>query len=164
MMVRVFRLAGAAALVSVLFGCHRAEPCPTWSGQDGISLSGTSSRDDGSPIVQMTLENRSASPLRLYRAQLPWHGGGHLSLAAFGDAGFDKPLEQIGVFAETFDSSIVTIAPGQSLSGTLYLGNRFRHLDDTLKRSSVTLFWSYALETPGGGPTKQLLGGTIVVD
>jgi hypothetical protein len=58
--------------------------------------------------------------------------------------------------------NLITVEPGDRLSGTIYLFNRFPDITKVTKEHDVLLFWSYELQ-PIDGPALPRASGAIVI-
>jgi hypothetical protein len=113
-------------------------------------------------LIELSLTNVSAHPVRLYKGDLPW--GVRRSITVTLDSlrthecvppPMTEPIDDPG-------PSIATIQPHETISGTLRLDARFPALKDELSRSDVIAFWSYTVRSVEGVQSERAFGGILL--
>jgi hypothetical protein len=100
------------------------------------------------PQVTFTVVNRASEAVELYFASLPWIESSPLKLKAFADAGNrSRVLKQVRVIHDA-PFRLVTIGPGESLSGTIDLENHFPNIRRELRSHDVLLLWEFYMSGP----------------
>jgi hypothetical protein len=114
--------------------------------------------------LRISLTNRSATPLTINEAFLPWGSTYAMILTAVemtDPVGPGPVLERTRALENPYGSRI-TIKPGESREGKADLVWQFPKLTESLLRNDVIVFWSYA----GGmseGQAVARTGGFVVV-
>ncbi|MGB3563686.1 MAG: hypothetical protein WBH85_06875 [Thermoanaerobaculia bacterium] len=107
--------------------------------------------------------NQSSERLTFTRDRLPWNSTGQLALVAVHEHDLQTLVKQLFPIEDSFDFSRVTLAPGETLSGTLHLGKYFPDLKNVLKDNSILLFWSYTVITlDDERPFERAIGGVRI--
>jgi hypothetical protein len=142
----------------LLSGCKKTEddneiPHRVWRmPAHGLSLSvNAKHRPEAGFVLEIKVTNDLRDSLSFYEYDLPWRADDILELTARvkgqtlkrGPRPIDDPtLAQ------------VTLEPGKSINGTIFLTARYPELDECLKTQDVELIWSY----------RVMSGGTIYGD
>jgi len=113
-------------------------------------------------LIELSLTNASAHPLRLYQADLPWGVRRSISIT------LDSLRTHECVPPPTTESiddpgpGVATIQPHETISGTIRLDTRFPALNDELSRSDVIAYWSYTVKSVDGGQSEREFGGLLL--
>jgi hypothetical protein len=111
--------------------------------------------------LTVTLVNRSAEALKLYKHALPWEGFHSMLLVAAKTDALGSMLEKTTLIDDPGPETIV-LGPGQSLTGTIALKDRFPGLIDALANNDVIVFWSYQCVSIAGLRSERF-GGFVLI-
>jgi len=92
------------------------------------------------PLVRVTIWSRAKNTVTFPRFRLPWGNRYSLILVAVTPQG--EYLDRVFPVDDPSPER-VTFQPNESMSGEIDLRNFFGHLDSTLNKSDVHLFWAY---------------------
>jgi hypothetical protein len=90
--------------------------------------------------LSVTLRNDSGEPIGLYEDLLPWRRYG-MSVSMM-DVDTGEHLKEVR-HIEDPDAEVIQLRPGQAISGTINLTDRFPELVATRKKSDLACFWIY---------------------
>lgn len=108
--------------------------------------------------VRLRLENRTARPLILYTATLPWVGRSGIDLFLLPSPDRSQMLTPL-LPEEDVAVGTTTIPPGAFVEGTLDLTARFRGLREALRQGDVFVFWRYRVDGPSLKGNEEYFGG-----
>lgn len=111
--------------------------------------------------LEVTLTNEAQRTLELYESLLPWRESGML-LVAHDTRGSGWPLDRFRPISDP-DFEVISLLPGDSVSGTIDLIARFKDLAKSLAAADVAIFWLYC---PRGANVnaahKPMIGGVLL--
>jgi hypothetical protein len=111
--------------------------------------------------LKITLVNRSARAISIYRHALPWVGFYSMLLIA---AKADAPgsvLEKSTLIDDPGPDTII-LAPAESLHGAIILDDHFPTLTESLINNDVLIFWSYQCVAVDGERSNRT-GGFVLI-
>jgi hypothetical protein len=111
--------------------------------------------------LDIRLTSKAPRSLRVSEFFLPWRAHRDMVLIATTPFGDRKVLDWV-MPVDDFIISQITLNPGEEISGSIVLENRFPDLAKTLQASDVLLFWSYQLRPIGGDPLERH-GGWLTI-
>jgi hypothetical protein len=136
-------------------------PCALASAQQELPLSITAKAiDAAAPSVEFSVVNKSAAPIQVYEAWLPWNGTGELVLVAKPDG--QAPLRRVPVPGGFPRPDVRTLAPGEAISGVLRLGPEFEGLAQAIAHGRVIVFWHFDAQAASGDSLGQYGGWTAL--
>lgn len=144
-------------------GCHTAR-APS-AGKRGTTMTQPSHVDVHSAVVpeprlEVSLTNQTGTAITMYEHGLPWKGAySMIVIAARADA-VGTILERTLPIDDPGPTTI-TIQPGQVLTGSISLPERFPGFLDALRERDVIVFWSYQI-TPVGSAAPPRAGGYLL--
>jgi hypothetical protein len=116
----------------------------------------------GGPILEMELTNMEAVPIEMNEAALPWGILNSLFLVAFKLDAYQEQLEPIA-FIDDPGPSVVMIGPGEKLSGSIKLSERFENLSSISKKRPIIFFWTYPYLWSEAVGVTQRSGGWVLL-
>lgn len=108
-----------------------------------FALKTKDTNDDYELDIEMKLKLRDA--VSLYKAALPWGSRYSMIIIAAKLNASAEQLEQ-RLFIDDPGPTIITIKPGELLSGKISLRKRFPSIYDAAKKNDLIIFWSYGLK------------------
>ena len=124
-----------------------------------IAVSANLKRKKGEPVLAFKFTNISSQPLEIYPSMLPWGNPHSITIAAFTVDG--KRIPNFYPIADPFDTTKLTVKPGESLEGDYDLFNNV--LENTFPRNrDVIVMWSYLLIIDAKKPMPIVTGVVVI--
>jgi hypothetical protein len=114
------------------------------------------------PILEVELTNMEAVPIEMNEDGLPWGIRDSLFLVAFQFNVLQEQLKQ-QLYIDDPGPAVVTIGPGDKLSGRIKLSERFDDLVAIAKNKPVIFFWSYPYMWSEAVGVTQRSGGWVLL-
>jgi hypothetical protein len=113
-------------------------------------------------VLEVTLRSHEARPVVLNGTDLPWGGKSSLVLMAIApDTG--ASLQEARGTTTSQVAPKVTLKVGERLRGQINLSARFPKLEETLKVSSVIVFWAYRARLLQPDAATSWQAGSVVI-
>jgi hypothetical protein len=114
----------------------------------------------GRPVLKLTLANASDEPVTVYRHSLPWVGSSSILLVAVQTDRLGTVLAK-NTPVDDPGPEQVTIAPGETMSGTISMADQFPDFANAIKSRDVIAFWSYECTPVQGVPLARVSGAVL---
>jgi len=150
---------GLLALAAILAPANRADYAPTLA---PLWVEVALMTRPAGYVLEVTLRSRETRAVVLSGADLPWGGKGGLVLMAVAPDLGTTLQESRGTTAGPVAPKLTLPAGGRQL-GQINLSTRFPRLEETLKSSTVIVFWAYRAKVLQPDVSTSWQAGSLVI-
>jgi hypothetical protein len=161
-MLRTLLGIGTLIVTLVMFGLATSGT-PSDPSLSDLGVSASAVRDaNGGWRLQFELRYTGESPLAFPEASLPWRNPRDLLLVACAPGAAGACLKGADLPLREYSPTSLTLNPGDTLSGTVSVSEKFPALATARHSGDVILFWSYEIRTAGSQIAPRLHGSVVL--